>query len=601
MSGNWLLRWDTLRGEKPEVICAVEDRSGFLASFETNPESYVLFDGYLFDRADYQADLKATDATCIAAAYVRFGEDLFDELRGGYTLAIWDHQRRRLVAGRDAMGLNPCYYWWDGRIFILSPSIDRILAQPGVSAEFNRVLIAEFLQNIRPSQQRSETFYQDVKRLPPAHHLSLKEGRLSVSRYWDPLPPGFDWATGEELATFPQVLERAVDRCLLVGADSLALSGGFDSVSIAILAAEQRKGKNPLHAVSLRFPEGLTDEGATQMAVAQALGMPQTLRTVEDSLEGYSLIQGSLELSRINPCPVLSIWQSMYTGLLRSASSHGLHRLLMGTGGDEMLVVDLSYGADLFSAFDLRGLWRFYRAIARTSPFSSLQIARLVLWDATVKPGTLRWLSSGLDRTAPRLKAWLRKKKRPFTPATWISGSDPVLIQALDQRRLTSTPVELAPGEGAYVRAIRGLPQSSLLMLEMEQGGAWAKSAGFTLLYPYFDRDVVKLLLRVHPEHLIAGGREKTPLRRLVAERLPSVALPSKKVDFTQTVHELLRNGGQAAWQNLDGPAMLVEHDIIDADRIIHLMEDYFAGRNSNWVRTWLVLSTETWLRARSS
>jgi len=138
-------------------------------------------------------------------------------------------------------------------------------------------------------------------------------------------------------------------------------------------------------------------------------------------------------------------------------------------------------------------------------------------------------------------------------------------------------------------------------MLEMEQGKAWANSAGFSLLYPYFDRDLVELLLRVRPEDLIAGGRVKTPLRRLVAERLPSVEMPASKIDFTQVAHGILRSGGQMIWQKMKGFSILAELGIVNFDSLDLLMEGYFSGHNNDWVRTWLVLSTEAWLRARSN
>jgi asparagine synthetase B (glutamine-hydrolysing) len=601
MAESWLLRWDTFQAEVPEVICSADDRTDSVADFAGTPGSFVAFDGYLFDREKFQTGPKATDAARVVAAYARWGEDLFGELQGGFTLAVWDHPRRCLVAGRDAMGLHPCYYWWHGGLFILSPSLELLLAQPEVSGKFNRLLIAEFLQLQRPSYHRSETFFEDVSRLPPAHHLSLRDGSVAVTRYWDPLPPGFSWATRDERETFEPALERAVDRCLSVGADSLALSGGFDSVSIAVLAAQQRDGKNPIHALSLLFPQNLSGEGVTQVAVARALGMPHICHSVEGSWDGFTILQDALAISKISPCPVQSKWQGLYTGLLELAAGRGLNRMLMGTGGDEMLTVDFSYGFDLFTAFNLRGLWRFYRAMARTTSDPALWDARVVLWDGAIKPGILNWLSSGLERYAPQLKKFLRTKRKPFTPAPWISHSDPVFIQALEHRRLTSAPVEIAPGEGQYVRAIRRLPMSPLLMMEMEQGGAWAKSAGFSLLYPYFDRDLVELLLRVHPEHLIAGGRVKTPLRRLVAERLPSVDLPAEKIDFTHVAHGILRTGGQATWHNMQGLSILAELGIIEYDRLDSVMETYFAGHSNNWVRTWLVLSTEAWLRARSN
>src|SRR4029079_14421193 len=109
--------------------------------------------------------------------------------------------------------------------------------------ELHRAVIGEHLQGILSSHQRVETFYKEIKRLPPAHWLTIARGTLSFLRYWDPLPLGFEWASDEEVAQFQPLLERAVGRCLSVGADSIALSGGFDSVGIAVLAATQLKGK----------------------------------------------------------------------------------------------------------------------------------------------------------------------------------------------------------------------------------------------------------------------------------------------------------------------------------------------------------------------
>ncbi len=195
------------------------------------------------------------------------------------------------MVGRDAMGLTPCFYWWNGRILLVATSLDAIIARREVGATFHRAVIAEYLQNQISSHQAHETFYEDVRRLPPAHVLRLERGALEVSRYWDPVPPGFAWASQEEIARFDPLLEQAVRRCLSVGGDSIALSGGFDSVSVATLAAEQRRGQAPLHAVSLRFQGTVCDEGPAQVEVARALGMPQLLRTLDETL-GRSVHRG---------------------------------------------------------------------------------------------------------------------------------------------------------------------------------------------------------------------------------------------------------------------------------------------------------------------
>jgi hypothetical protein len=119
-------------------------------------------------------------------------------------------------------------------------------------------------------------------------------------------------------------------------------------------------------------------------------------------------------------------------------------------------------------------------------------------------------------------------------------------------------------------------------------------------LFPYFDRDLVELTLRIPPAQLVAGGRAKAPLRRLVAERLPSVAMPAAKVLFGQLFDRLFRLHGRRAWTALGGPRRLDELGVVDPRRVGLLMEDYFTGGAPGSIAPWLVLSMELWLRARS-
>jgi hypothetical protein len=44
---------------------------------------------------------------------------------------------------------------------------------------------------------------------------------------------------------------------------------------------------------------------------------------------------------------------------------------------------------------------------------------------------------------------------------------------------------------------------------------------------------------------------------------------------------------------------MLADLGVADANWLEVAMAGYFDGRSDNWVQAWLILSTETWLRAR--
>lgn len=597
--GDWILHWSVRDERHPKIVILGDGCPEKMKISGSPTDVLALFDGYLFETHKLQRDLNlpsvSSGSDIVRAAYQRWDTDFLLSLRGNFVFALWDEKRKRLIVARDAIGLRPCFYFWDKRSFIMSTSLDAILAQPEVSLEFNRPVVAEHLLGMLTSHQRCETFYKEVFRLPPANWLSIEKNQLDVSRYWDPLPPGFEWASDEEVAEFQPLLERAVGRCLSVGADSLALSGGFDSVGIAVLAADQLKGKTPPYALSLRFTNPVCDEGLTQIEVARALGMPQLILTLEESLGGRSALAASLDLSGTSPSPVVSIWQAFYTGLFGSAQP-GLKHLLMGTGGDDLLTVDLRYGGDCLATLKLGKLWRFLRNCQRTSPFSAARVARVVLWDSAIRPEARALALRTLERLSPAGKAWLRAR---FGKFPWSLIADDELAATLEERRMSAPRLELAPGERSYVAAIRDLMQSPLLMHELEQGFAWAQGLGFSLLYPYFDQDLVGVLLRAHPEYLLAGGKAKAPLRRLVAARLPTVNLPSKKVDFGQMFDDMFRPRCEAQWQEMGSQKALADLGISDADRLHWVIGDYANGRSQKSHLVWRIISTETWLRRR--
>jgi asparagine synthetase B (glutamine-hydrolysing) len=290
----------------------------------------------------------------------------------------------------------------------------------------------------------------------------------------------------------------------------------------------------------------------------------------------------------------------MYTGLFAEAKGLGLGRLLMGTGGDDMLNVDLTYGADCLAALDLRALWRFFRATQRTSPFSTARVARGVFWEGAAAPELRRLARRLAGHVSPAGLERLRKRRLRKSYPRWLSRGDAELARILERRQLERPPADAAPGERSYVLAMRELTQAPLYLLEQDQLHAWTERLAFTLYSPYLDRDLVELSLQMPPEHLIAGGRHKSPLRRLVAERLPSVRMRAKKVDFTQTVHQVLRPHGRDAWRALGGPLMLTDLGLVDPDCLDRLMADYFDGRHESWRPVWLAMATEAWIRARS-
>jgi asparagine synthase (glutamine-hydrolysing) len=494
----------------------------------------------------------------------------------------WDARTHTLRVSRDRIGNVPCFYVWDGRSFFVSSSVDPLLAQSEVSREIHRLHLSEYVYGIVGAHQTPETFFAAIKRLPGGHRLSLRDRALEIERYWDPLPEGFAWATEEEADRLEAVLARAVERSLDQGADSIALSGGFDSVTVALLAAPRRKG---LTALSIAMTGTENDESSVQRRVAEMLGMPQRWCRLPGPNDREDFADKALELSGTTPCPVLSMWQWMLTSVIDSAKGNGCSKILMGTGGDEMFNVDPRYARDLIDARDLAGLYRFIAAWTRTSPLPPTQVALQTLWVYALRP----MLS---DKIKPRMgSAWSILARARARLRTDRLGPPASLAEELRGRR--------SPRDTNYVEALRSLLTSPVLAMELDQCGAWTAQRGVTLLCPFYDRELVELALRIRPEHLYRSGRMKDPLRNFVATRMPEAALPKRKVDFTHLGDTILRASVPRTLRAFGGLTRLHDLGVIDLDRTKGWMGEFLAGKRSAPAQVWRLLSAEAWLRAR--
>jgi asparagine synthase (glutamine-hydrolysing) len=513
-------------------------------------------------------------AAAIAARWRDDERGTLDGLRGAFALAVWERSRDRLVLVRDAIGMSPCFYRWDGGLLSWSTSIDPLLE--GHAARPNRPLLAEYLEDRVTPAQAGETFFDGVSRLPPGHRMNVAEGEPAIERYFQVALDDGIWATRAEAEELPDRLRAAVRRALDDGADSIALSGGFDSIALATLMRELEPSRK-LTAISLTFPGTRHDESDAQVAVANRLGLVHELEAVE--LGGEAFVDTALSESATSPSPVLSPWQWLYGRVFARTVSQGGRRIVFGTGGDEMFIVDPVYASDLIVRRDLRGVYAFLRAWQNTSQLPSREVAQDLLW------------SSGLRRAAARFarSTWSRFATRASTRSV-----DPELGRALAERAGTVP----APTGDSYTEALRSTLDSAAFLNEIDQANAWAEGLHLRMLLPYYDRDLVDLALRLPPTSLYTGGFMKAPLRRLVAEKLPGLALPRKKMDFTAGGDAVLRQAGRKTWLRLRGARALAELGVVDLRKAATIMEEFFDGKGG-WLRPWLILSSEVWLRNR--
>lgn len=291
------------------------------------------------------------DATLLLRAYQRWGTDCVTRLDGDFAFALWDAREQRIFAARDRFGVRPLYYHAGAGRFAAGTTAALLLAHPDVPRDRDEVRIAFHLEGI--VEERERTFWQAIRRLPPAHALIADRDGVRRFRYWELAPAGVLRLAddGEYAEAFRERFVAAVRRRLRGGGRvGSLLSGGLDSSSIACVA-RTLLGDEPLPTLSLVFPSiPESDESGYIAAVHRQGGF--TPRFVEG---GALAPLGSLPpILAAHGEPPFSINHYFHWHLYAAAAETGVQVLLEGTDGD----TTLSHGTEFLPELVREGRWQ---------------------------------------------------------------------------------------------------------------------------------------------------------------------------------------------------------------------------------------------------
>lgn len=221
----------------------------------------------LFDRLQVaSADRSGmTDSALILLAYRKWERESPAYLDGDFAFAIWDGQRQELFAARDLFGHRCLYYHANARRFAFCTAIAPIFALRDAAISLHEPWLAEFMAipAMFESHDIGATPYRDIRLLPPAHAMTVADGRVRMHRFGslEPEETLRLGSAGEYEEAFRAVFSQAVKARLRTHREvAVTLSGGLDSGSVAGFAAPalQTAGK-VLHAYSSVPPPDFVD------------------------------------------------------------------------------------------------------------------------------------------------------------------------------------------------------------------------------------------------------------------------------------------------------------------------------------------------------
>ncbi len=305
-----------------------------------DPALSIAFNGEIYNHHELRSQLRDlgcgfrghSDTEVILAGFARWGEGVFERLRGMFAIAIYDHAARRLLLARDRAGEKPLYWSRHRGGIVFASELTALFADPEFPRRLDGAGVNSYLAfGYVPADQ---CLVAGVSKVAPAQLLrfDLDSGAIEQRSYWclpepQPSEAADEGALVDELH---RLLGSAVREQLEADVPvAVLLSGGIDSSLVTACAAAA--SSRPVRTFSVGFPgDAAFDERQHARRIATHFGTQHVELELEPS--SVDLIP---ELARRYDEPIADASMIPTYLLSRLVVQHG-KAVLGGDGGDEL-------------------------------------------------------------------------------------------------------------------------------------------------------------------------------------------------------------------------------------------------------------------------
>lgn len=536
----------------------------------------LVFNGEIFNYIELRDELMKegyqfrtkSDTEIIPAAFLKWGEDCVNHFNGMWALAIYDSRKDALFCSRDRFGIKPFNYIFTNGTFIFSSEIKAILTYSPELKKPNYNSISRYCRETIGAQA-TETWFENIYRLSPAHNLTVSRTGSQIKRYWS-YPKkinngiSFDEAKEEYLNIFNDSVALRMRSDVPVG---LTLSGGVDSASVACSVKFQIKDK--LKAYTASFPGQPFDEYPVAKELCRFLNYESIEVNVQysDYVNTLKKIIYHLESGHGSPA-IYPLWY------IAKRASEDITVFLEGQGADEL---EGGYINTFFVDY--------IKDLARKGKFRSvLREIKLHNKDWPVITSLLLNLRLGISPT-------LRKLFR------YTTGMEQLYSGELKKHiPFPDSSTELKGFDSFVNRKAALLHQTGLVNL-LHYGDAISMAHSLENRLPFMDYRLVEFVSTLPFEFKIKDGLGKYIHRVAVKESVPANILNNpRKLGFRSPLRQIFAEDKYGAIALLTS-SKFNSRNLFNSGRLQKVIDEHQSSKKNHERILFKILSTELWFQ----
>jgi asparagine synthase (glutamine-hydrolysing) len=553
-----------------------------------NGRFWIVFNGEIYNYLEIRKDLESlgrrfrsnSDTEVLLQSYEQWGANCLKRFMGMFAFAIWDHEKRELFAARDRIGIKPFYYLITSQRFIFASEVKSILSVKAIPHTVDISLVDSYMDfGYVPGE---DTLHRGIKRLLPGNMLVWRDGKVTVSSYWD-----LDFTAGQEnksqewVSKLETLLKESISLHLRSDVPlGVFLSGGIDSSAVVSMLSPGACGGLKTFSVAYNFGKNF-DETCYAQEVATAFNTDHHNLWIEPAAFRDFIPKYVWHMDE----PVTEAAGISLYYISKLAREHVVV-CLSGEGSDELFGGYDFYTYNLFIE-KFRQFFKFKLPPALTSIANRITRFSKVIKYLKFAGKSIEERYKGISSYEPQRKTRLYSKSYSEQAIKGNSRLNKFL-------------------EGLFVRSKRWDPLSKMLYFDTKtwlvddlliKADRMSMATSIELRVPFLDHRLVEAAASVPSHFKIRGTDTKFILKKIFEKRLPKNVLNRHKMGFPTPLEIMFR-----------GPLFQYAHDTLLSQKALNrgyfkkesvtqLLFDHLSRKACNHREIWQLLVLEEWHR----